>query len=44
MFTYSVAGTSPVDGFFFIIMQMIGGVLSLFSWRNSEYVCSDFPH
>ena len=34
MFTYSATGIAPLDGLFFIAMQLIGAFLAVFAWRN----------
>lgn len=40
MFTYSAAGIQPVDGFIFIVMQFVGVILAVLTWRYGVVPCS----
>lgn len=42
IFTYSVAGISPIDALTFIIMQIIGAVLGIFAWKTMKHTCFDY--
>jgi glycerol uptake facilitator-like aquaporin len=39
IFTYSLAGISPVDGVLFIVMEVIGSILAIYAWKYLEKTC-----
>lgn len=42
IFTYSIAGISPIDAVIFIIMQLIGTILGIIAWKHMKKNCSDY--
>lgn len=42
IFTYSIAGISPIDAGIFIIMQLIGAILGIIAFKHMKKNCSDY--
>ncbi len=42
VFTYSIAGISPIDAGIFVIMQIIGTILAITVWKNMKHICCDY--
>jgi glycerol uptake facilitator-like aquaporin len=42
IFTYSIAGISPIDGLIFVTMQIIGTLLAIATWKTMKFRCCDY--